>query len=676
MKYEVFCLEMEQLTPLLNPSFASPSPAISFGQSNPMFGDFVFHVGKAPETSSHSKLSSITDKNYETDDHKPKGIIVSTMKTPTTPATPSTPTVIPDDIVTINVEGCDLDLASRYEIRLEAALASEGCTLTPIQSLSHLSSWTRESDDALLEYLNNPEGGQQIKLPWSTVIPLSFLRYQGQLLQRYSMLEIFMRSQFITLFNEYVVHLLPYVDLSNDDPMSLGAKIRRFNRYIYLQEKTPFLDKAISATQIKQSGNVNGTEIPAKLILNNAKAFQARDLAEQHHREQLQQGYRSLQDLTKLDNCFVQAFTQFKDKDSAIYRYQSFQVNGGNRSFEVSFVGESGVDAGGVFREGLSRIVEDLFSNFFPLLTLCPNGQNNLHTGMDKFLPNSDYVDSKVALNMFNFIGKLMAMSIRMKLSLSFDFPLLIWKKIVGEDVTTNDLKEIDQLTWKLLDEIEHCDQSPDEIEGSPLIINQEQFYEKYQGKLKFVYRPSSNDPSKQKELFPGGTSKEVTFDNRCEYCNLVRAAKINEFNEQIDAMKNGMEEVIPLNALILFSAKQLEELVCGNPNISIDYWKQHTEVSSGVSRKTVSLFWKVIESLTPQEQAGLIRFAWGRSRLPTRSEDFTMKMKLQRGGRASLPVSHTCFFSIELPDYQTEEEMRHGLRTAIHYGVGGVLNN
>jgi hypothetical protein len=50
--------------------------------------------------------------------------------------------------------------------------------------------------------------------------------------------------------------------------------------------------------------------------------------------------------------------------------------------------------------------------------------------------------------------------------------------------------------------------------------------------------------------------------------------------------------------------------------------------------------------------------------------------MSLTNAGDAKLPVSHTCFFSVELPAYSTEEEMRHGLLTAIHYGVGGVLNS
>jgi hypothetical protein len=37
--------------------------------------------------------------------------------------------------------------------------------------------------------------------------------------------------------------------------------------------------------------------------------------------------------------------------------------------------------------------------------------------------------------------------------------------------------------------------------------------------------------------------------------------------------------------------------------------------------------------------------------------------------------ASARCFFHIELPNYSTEERMRWGLSTAIHYGAAGILS-
>lgn len=70
------------------------------------------------------------------------------------------------------------------------------------------------------------------------------------------------------------------------------------------------------------------------------------------------------------------------------------------------------------------------------------------------------------------------------------------------------------------------------------------------------------------------------------------------------------------------------------------------------------------------EERAALIRFVWGRSRLPLKAGDFTQRFKLQNFARspadAYLPVSHTCFFSLELPNYSSIQVMKDKLRYAI----------
>merc|ERR1712000_390235 len=174
-----------------------------------------------------------------------------------------------------------------------------------------------------------------------------------------------------------------------------------------------------------------------------------------------------------------------------------------------------------------------------------------------------------------------------------------------------------------------------------------------------------------ERELFEGGSDVIVTYETKESYCDKVLEKRLSECDSQIEAMARGMEGVIQMRVLHLFSWQQVEVLVGGNPVFDIDVWKAHTD--SSLPPKTLELFWKVIESLTPKEQEGFVRFAWGRSRLPP-AKEFTVRMKLTSRGSEKLPVAHTCFFSIELPDYRTEEEMRHGILTAIHFGASGIL--
>ena len=58
---------------------------------------------------------------------------------------------------------------------------------------------------------------------------------------------------------------------------------------------------------------------------------------------------------------------------------------------------------------------------------LCPNGVSKINSNMDKYLPNPSCV-SPLSIQMFEFVGKLMGVSLRAKATLPFSFPSLVWK--------------------------------------------------------------------------------------------------------------------------------------------------------------------------------------------------------------------------------------------------------
>ena len=508
---------------------------------------------------------------------------------------------------------------------------------TPVHLKAALSKWTREADDCLLEYFNSNPGVEKLAvypLQWS--LPYKYMTYSSFSLSDYNLLEIQSRSLMLCLLNSSIKHILPIIDIANPDPSSLGALIRSLNKYIMIYVKQPMLQRCIDATMSCGAG------LPAQVRLDNFKCVLGLERGEI--------------DPSDSQNCFVQAFHQLNKLDSKVFRF----IFNTDRVFQIHFEGESGIDAGGVFREGVTRIVEDLFdTKHFNLLVLCPNGQNEVHMNVDKCLPNPSHT-SALAMQMMEFVGKLMAMSIRAKLALPFSFPSLVYKKILREEVTLEDLRAVDVITCSLLEAVRHC-----ESDG---ITNQDQFSEKYGDKLRFTY---TGCDGVERELFEGGRDVIVEFDTREAYCDQVLEKRLAECDRHIEAIIAGMEGVIQMQVVHLFSWSQLEVLVGGNPVFDIDVWKANTE--SSIPPRNLEMFWNVIESLTPKEQEGFVRFAWGRSRLPP-AKEFTVKMKLVSRGTEKLPVAHTCFFSIELPNYKTEEEMRHGLLTAIHFGATGIL--
>jgi hypothetical protein len=52
-------------------------------------------------------------------------------------------------------------------------------------------------------------------------------------------------------------------------------------------------------------------------------------------------------------------------------------------------------------------------------------------------------------------------------------------------------------------------------------------------------------------ELFPGGNLKEVTYQNRKEYYDLVIQYRLHEFDKQAAAVRSGLATIIPIDLLV-----------------------------------------------------------------------------------------------------------------------------
>lgn len=510
--------------------------------------------------------------------------------------------------------------------------------ITPSSLINSLSKWSANDDDVLMADINAQSASNFFKQRHVLQFSKHFRTESLACLSKFNLVDLHCRALLIEQLNKLLGNdIVIHADTMSTVPESIGSLLKQAANYVFVDAKDAILAKNIAASVVS-----SGSGLSAQLNLDNMKALHS--IA------------RGDKEPSKSECCFVQAFRQLNSRDPVLFKH----VFNGDRVMQIKFENESGIDAGGVFREGVSRIVEDLFSENFNLLILCPNGQHSVHVNTEKYIPNPSHT-SALAMDMFRFVGKLIGMSIRVKLCLPISFPPVVWKLLLDADVGAEDLMAIDMITYKYLEAIRNC-----ESDG---ITDEAMFAAKYGSLLRFVYNRSDGTEC---ELFPGGQSVAVRFADRVTYCDKVLAARLEELRVPVRAIAQGLDEVVQLKWLRLFSWSQLEIVVAGSPHFDFDLWKSKTE-SGSLSAKTVALFWKVLESLSPAEQAGFVRFAWGRSRLPS-AKDFKTKMQLSSAGRAKLPVSHTCFFSVEMPEYETEEEMRHGLLTAIHFGVGGIL--
>ena len=84
------------------------------------------------------------------------------------------------------------------------------------------------------------------------------------------------------------------------------------------------------------------------------------------------------------------------------------------------------------------------------------------------------------------------------------------------------------------------------------------------------------------------------------------------------------------------------------------------------------------MRELTPEQRRNFVRFAWGRSRLPrgrwplqSNGQQVKFTILPRKNHTTGIPLAHTCFFIIELPEYTSYETCKRMLTLAVTYGAG-----
>lgn len=458
--------------------------------------------------------------------------------------------------------------------------------------------------------------------------------------------DIQLRFGFFKYFNQCLKECLRLIDLRDTrSPWMIAHKLRCLSYCIFFDLKNTLVEAAIDATTV--SGESNNTT--ARITLDRLQALESRDDREVE---------------PSISECFfAQAFRQLNQVDPTVFRRK---IDSKGRLFSVKFRGEEGVDWGGVYREGANSMVDDLFCAHFSLFVLCPNGQHDTGANRAMYLPNPKCV-SPVAIQMYEFVGKLLGISLRTHGDFPFAFPSLVWKQLINEPLHRSDLEGTDAMFVQMLDGIRNC-----ERDG---IFTEEEFDTAFEGlDLKFTAFDCNGH---EVELAEGGKNQRVTFHNRLEYCQLAEHYRLHEGALQVAAMVRGLATVFPVRVLTLLTCTEMEILTCGSPKIDVTLWKQHTRYDGyNETDDTVQLFWEAMASFSDEQRSDFVRFAWGRSRLPRGKwpQPFKLTKKGGRDSTQSLPVAHTCFFSVELPPYTSMEQMKSMLLATINFGLGGIL--
>lgn len=107
---------------------------------------------------------------------------------------------------------------------------------------------------------------------------------------------------------------------------------------------------------------------------------------------------------------------------------------------------------GGPFREMMTNVANEVQSSVLPLMVKTSNNRNEHGSNRECWTIDSSSTTPTHA-ELFKLLGYFIGFGARSKSANDFNFPPLFWKKIVGAELSMNDLRAVDKFTYQVLEE-------------------------------------------------------------------------------------------------------------------------------------------------------------------------------------------------------------------------------
>uniref|UniRef100_A0A224Z314 HECT-type E3 ubiquitin transferase n=1 Tax=Rhipicephalus zambeziensis TaxID=60191 RepID=A0A224Z314_9ACAR len=346
--------------------------------------------------------------------------------------------------------------------------------------------------------------------------------------------------------------------------------------------------------------------------------------------------------------------------DSSMKATKNFSTSDWCKSFEITFIGEQGLDWGGLRREWFEILCSALFDPENQLFHRFKNDKQGLvHPNPRRpahlKLKHYEYAGRIVSKCLYeSSLGSGYRQLVRARFSRSFLAQLIglrVHYKYFEQDDPDLYVTKIKYILENDVDDME-------------LYFSEEEY-------------TSSGQLLKTTELIPGGSKIRVTNQNKLMYLDALAQYRLaTSVREEVEYFLKGLNELIPENLLCIFDENELELLMCGTGQFSIaDFKANHTV--SGFSfefRKVLDWFWTAVSNFTEEEMARLLQFTTGCSQLPPGGfAELNPRFHLSAAPTfGSLPTAHTCFNQLCLPDYDSYEQFERALRLSINEGTEG----
>ena len=399
---------------------------------------------------------------------------------------------------------------------------------------------------------------------------------------------------------------------------------------IYLNDKFRIKYFRKTLVDVIQSNNINFNRDRNKYI--TIDRFKAINFKEKFNENIIPDIYLS-------ETIFGQLFRSLGGLNS-----KEFLKEMGKKLFRVDLKGERAIDAGGPYHEILSDACDDLQTDYIELLIKTPNNKSEIGEDRDKYIinPNCNNTTYKKALE---FIGKLMALAISSGETLNFNLHSVVWKTLLEIQITFEDFKNIDFNFYNWIKELKEV-----------LSNKNEEFLNSFN-----LYFTIQNSNDKKISLIENGDNIKVTLENLKNFIDLAQSKRLEEITEQIKNIKEGLYSAIEKGLLKILNWEQLENMVCGEANFDMKDFKKNTKCDE--KEEVIQWFWKWLEKCKKDDKFKYLKFVSGRSRLPKSKYQHIIHLTNDKN---KLPTSHTCFFTLDLPRYDSKKILYKKMKYAI----------
>lgn len=300
---------------------------------------------------------------------------------------------------------------------------------------------------------------------------------------------------------------------------------------------------------------------------------------------------------------FGQLYENIKSWDDRSLRRSFVHVEdeGQKRAFFVKFIGEGVDDHGGPYRAVFQAAVGEEPLNLVELLKPCPNGLAEIGENRDKLVLNSMLFGSDTS-QLFTFFGKILALSCRHAVSIPLPLSALLWKPLIGELVTVDDLEAIDSHAVSFFELLQSPDSTAVDVTSrEDLLIQALQSILTFPTTISASKPLSSDSAATAEELFASADSSLATqivkrllygrgqtelepaqaeallAERVTKLRDLITHLRLISYQTGLRNLYKGLSAILPTELLTLLTCEEIEKVFCGQPTIDIDRLKKNT---------------------------------------------------------------------------------------------------